>query len=178
MMMPMTTMTMPMDEHAEFMSPNIQSCGYPLFANKKKPMSPRSRRVAFASNLVEEATIPSNWWQPLDPTKPPPVLMLSELRECVETLLQEVCDEHQAVAREREILRNYKQEFKTLKRIWKDIASTKKQVIQDHRCKCDKLDHTISKLKMEIQNVKEQSLVGHRRKRCHAQGNLYSYARQ
>lgn len=167
----------PLDQHDLLMiQPDLQSSGFPVAHPANKPMFQRPRRrVRFATQLTVEAYIPENYWEPIKPAKPPK-LTFRELRERVQMLTREVCDERFSVTKEREVLYNFKQEYESLKYSREHTSRLKRAAIHELQLECDKLEHNILQMKSDIQIVKEQSMVGQQRKRRLSQRELYSDA--
>jgi len=162
----------PLEQHDLMMlQPDLQSSGFPIHPAKKQTLFQRRRRVRFATQLTVEAHIPANYWERMERAKPPK-LTFQELRERVETLTREVCEERRAVVKEQEILYHYKQEHEAMKHSREHISRLKRVAIQELQQECDKLEQNILEMKCNMEQMKHQSMVGQQRKRRLSQRSL------
>lgn len=152
--------------------PDFQSSCFPVHSSKR-PTLIRRRKVRFATNLTVEATIPTNYWEPMERAKPVK-LTLAELRERVETFTREVVQERQAVAQQQEILHQFRKEHDALQQTREHIAIVKRQAIHDLQLECSKLEENIMKMKADLVACRQRP--GQQLKRRHSQRELYSDA--
>lgn len=169
-----TCSTSPVD--VMLLQPDFESTGFPVHSSKKpSSIFGRRRRVRFARQLTVEARIPADYRQPLA-RAPPPRLSIRELQERVESLTREVCTERQVIHKEQEILHYFQQEHEAMKHTREHVAQMKRNAIRDLHQECERLEQNILKMKSEMQEFKQQSAIGRRRKRRQNQRELYSDA--
>ena len=132
--------------------PDFTSTGFPIHSAKQ--CTPRQRRVHFASQLTVEAHIPRHPSERLVPAKSPR-LSLEELKDRVDSVRQEISRERAVFEREKQIADRCEQQHESLLFAKKHLGHLARLTIQDLRSECDKLDKSISKMKLDMSSLSQ-----------------------